>query len=129
MTAGWRYECRVARLLFAEGAFVRRGIALRAGELMVTDLDILALRFAPDLSLRIVVGECKTGAARPVVGPLSKNGWLAILGGAVLLTMVCGVIGQGPFSIFALAAIAAAAVYLLDVRPALREATDGSGNW
>jgi hypothetical protein len=39
------------------------------------------------------------------------------------------VAGTGPFSIFALAALAAAAVYLLDVRPALREATDGSGNW
>ena len=64
-----------------------------------------------------------------VVGPLSKNGWLAILGGAVLLTLLCGVAAYSPLSIFVLAAIVAAAVYLLDVRPALREASDGSGNW
>jgi hypothetical protein len=79
----------------------------------------------------IALVNCLTQRAEafPVVGPLSKNGWLAILGGAVLLTLLCGVAGSGPFSIFSLAAIAAAAVYLLDVRPALREATDGSGNW
>jgi hypothetical protein len=79
----------------------------------------------------IALVNCLTQRAEafPVVGPLSKNGWLAILLGAVLLTLLCGVAGQGPFSIFSLAAITAAAIYLLDVRPALREATDGSGNW
>ena len=79
----------------------------------------------------IALVNCLTQRAEafPAVGPLSKNGWLAILLGAVLLTLLCGVAGTGPFSIFALAALAAAAVYLLDVRPALREATDGSGNW
>jgi len=66
--------------------------------------------------------------AFPVVGSLSKNVWLAILGGATFLTLVCTVTGVS-LSIFAVIGIVAAAVYLLDVRPALRDATDGSGNW
>jgi uncharacterized protein DUF2516 len=80
----------------------------------------------------IALVNCLTQRAEafPVVGPLSKNGWLAILSAAALVTLICGVaLGAGPFSIFTLAAITAAAIYLLDVRPALREATDGSGNW
>jgi hypothetical protein len=66
--------------------------------------------------------------AFPVVGSLSKNTWLAILGGVTILTLLCG-LGPAPFSIFAIIGITAAAIYLLDVRPALRDATDGSGNW
>ena len=58
------------------------------------------------------------------VGSLSKAGWLAILTGALLLTLACGFI-----SIFGFLAVVAAAVYMLDVRPALRDATDGSGPW
>jgi hypothetical protein len=60
-----------------------------------------------------------------VVGSLSKPAWLGILGGAVLLTLLC--FFQLP--ILAFVAITAAAIYLLDVRPALRDATDGSGSW
>jgi hypothetical protein len=67
--------------------------------------------------------------AFPVVGPLSKNAWLAILGGVTMLTLLCVALGQISVSIFAAIGITAAAIYLLDVRPALREATDGSGNW
>lgn len=62
--------------------------------------------------------------AFPVVGSLSKGAWLALLGGSVLVTLFCGII-----SFFGLIAVAAAAVYLLDVRPALRDAIDGSGSW
>ncbi len=66
--------------------------------------------------------------AFPVVGSLSKNGWLAILGGSVLVTLLCS-FTYSRMSIFAFAAITATAIYMLDVRPALRDATDGSGNW
>jgi hypothetical protein len=62
--------------------------------------------------------------AFPVVGSLSKQAWLAILGGAILATLLCGVI-----HIFGFIAVTAAAVYLLDVRPALRDAVDGTGPW
>jgi hypothetical protein len=67
--------------------------------------------------------------AFPVVGSLSKGGWLAILAGAVLVTLVCGNPGFGGISMFAFIAVGAALIYLLDVRPALRDATDGSGSW
>src|SRR5690606_1787971 len=65
--------------------------------------------------------------AFPVVGSLSKVAWLAILGGSVLVTLVC--FRFFLFSIFAFAAVTAALLYLLDVRPALRDAANGSGNW
>jgi len=67
--------------------------------------------------------------AFPVVGSLSKNAWVAILGGSVLLTLLCTTLSGASISIFALAAITATAIYMLDVRPALREATNGSGSW
>jgi hypothetical protein len=66
--------------------------------------------------------------AFPVVGSLSKNAWMAILGGSILLTLLCSVT-PGRISIFALAAITASAIYMLDVRPALRDASNGSGSW
>ena len=66
--------------------------------------------------------------ACPVVGPLSKNACVAILLGSLLATVLCW-IGRTGLSIFAFAAITAAAIYMLDVRPALRDVTDGSGNW
>ncbi len=67
--------------------------------------------------------------AFPAVGSLSKNGWVAILGGSLLLSLICTWAGAGTISIFALAAITATAIYMLDVRPALRDATSGSGPW
>lgn len=68
--------------------------------------------------------------AFPVVGSLSKNAWVAILGGSVLLTLLCTFsTSSSGISIFALAAITATAIYMLDVRPALRDATNGSGPW
>lgn len=63
--------------------------------------------------------------AFPVVGSLTKPAWLAILGGAVLFSVLCGL----RLPILAFAGVTAAAIYLLDVRPALRDATDGSGSW
>jgi hypothetical protein len=67
--------------------------------------------------------------AFPVVGSLSKGGWLAILAGAVLVTLLCGNPNFGGVSMFSFIAVGAALIYLLDVRPALRDATDGSGSW
>jgi len=63
-----------------------------------------------------------------VVGSLSKNAWVAILGGSLLLTLICTFTSPG-ISIFALAGITATAIYMLDVRPALRDAASGSGSW
>jgi hypothetical protein len=66
--------------------------------------------------------------AFPVVGPLTKIAWLGILFGAILITLLCGLSVRG-VSFFGFVAITASAIYLLDVRPALRDASDGSGSW
>jgi len=62
--------------------------------------------------------------AFPAVGSLSKGAWLALIGGAALFSLLLGF-----FSMIGLVAVAAALIYLLDVRPALRDAVDGHGPW
>ncbi len=66
--------------------------------------------------------------AFPVVGSLSKNAWMAILGGSGLITLLCA-FSSPTISIFALVALPAPAIYIITVRPALREAPTGSGTW
>src|SRR5947209_10395701 len=70
--------------------------------------------------------NCLTQRAEafPVVGSIPKGGWLALTFGALVFTLLLGL-----FSIFGMVAVAAALVYLLDVRPALRDAVDGHGSW
>ena len=63
--------------------------------------------------------------AFPAIGTLSKPLWLAIIGGTVLLTMIFYSFG----TLFTLIAVTPALVYLLDVRPAIREITNGGGRW
>ena len=61
------------------------------------------------------------------IGTLPKGAWLAILAVCFLLTFLG--VGGGATSIFGLIGIAAALIYLLDVRPGLRDLTDGKGFW
>lgn len=63
--------------------------------------------------------------AFPAIGTLPKGAWLAILGVCMVLTLLT----RGPISIFGLIGIAAALIYLLDVRVGLRDLTDGKGFW
>lgn len=65
--------------------------------------------------------------AFPAIGTLQKPAWLAIIGVATLLALVTSASGFG--LIFRLIAIAASALYLLDVRRGLRDITDGRGSW
>jgi hypothetical protein len=70
--------------------------------------------------------------AFPVVGSLSKNAWVSILAGSLLLSLICAYFTSDRSttpSIFSLIAITATAIYMLDVRPALRDAASGSGSW
>jgi len=67
--------------------------------------------------------------AFPAIGTMSKTAWLALIGGGLLLTAISPYLLGGVLSIFPLIAIGIAAVYLLDVRPALRDAVDGHGSW
>jgi uncharacterized protein DUF2516 len=76
--------------------------------------------------------NCLTQRAEafPVVGSISKGGWLGITGATIFFTLILGpAFIVGPFGIFGMIAVAAALVYLLDVRPALRDAVDGHGSW
>lgn len=59
------------------------------------------------------------------IGTLSKGLWLAMTGGALLVT----VLFQYAVGLLGFIAITIAAVYLLDVRPALRDAADGPSSW
>jgi Protein of unknown function (DUF2516) len=63
--------------------------------------------------------------AFPAIGTLPKGAWIAILAVCMVLTAL----GYGVLSIFGLIGIAAALIYLLDVRVGLRDLTDGKGFW
>jgi dolichyl-phosphate-mannose--protein O-mannosyl transferase len=58
--------------------------------------------------------------AFPAIGRSSKGLWLALTGSAVVASLVFS-----PMSIFGIAAIVIAAVYLLDIRPRIIEITSG----
>ncbi|GAA2647698.1 DUF2516 family protein [Paractinoplanes durhamensis] len=59
------------------------------------------------------------------IGTLPKGAWAAILAVCIVLTLLV----SGPIGIFSLIGIGAALVYLLDVRPGLKDLSDGKGFW
>ncbi|GAB3968372.1 DUF2516 family protein [Plantactinospora veratri] len=63
--------------------------------------------------------------AFPAIGTLPKGAWVAILAVCLVLTLLL----YRPLNLFALIGIAAALIYLLDVRVGLRDLTDGKGFW
>lgn len=65
------------------------------------------------------------------VGSIPKGGWVAMTGGAVLFTALFGfqLAGGGLSGLIGIIGVVVAAVYLLDMRPALRDAVDGQGPW
>lgn len=63
--------------------------------------------------------------AFPAIGTLPKGAWIAILAVCLVLSLLT----RGAFSLFVLIGIAAALIYLLDVRVGLRDLTDGKGFW
>jgi hypothetical protein len=64
--------------------------------------------------------------AFPAVGTLSKGIWLALTGIGALLTFFLGV---SPFGLLGLIGLTAAAVYILDVRPGIKELSEGGSPW
>lgn len=58
------------------------------------------------------------------IGTLQKPAWLAIIGVSTILAML-----TPGFLLFHLIAVGAAMLYLLDIRPGLRDVTDGRGSW
>lgn len=71
--------------------------------------------------------DCITRPANAfeAAGKLSKPAWLAITGIALAL----GLLFPNPLSLFRLAAVVAAIVYLVDVRPAVKEIQGGGNRW
>lgn len=59
------------------------------------------------------------------IGTLPKGAWAAILAVCIVLTLLV----SGAIGIFGLIGIAAALIYLLDVRPGLKDLSDGKGFW
>jgi choline-glycine betaine transporter len=76
----------------------------------------------------IALIHCVTqrGDGFQAIGTLPKGAWLAILGICFVLTFF-GI--SSPTGIFGLIGLAAALVYLLDVRAGLRDLSDGKGFW
>jgi hypothetical protein len=66
------------------------------------------------------------GEAFQAVGTLPKGAWLAILGGTAVFTWL---FSGSAINLIGLIGVGASAVYLLDVRPAIRDAVDGHGPW
>jgi Protein of unknown function (DUF2516) len=62
-------------------------------------------------------------AAFPAAGKLTKPAWLAITGVAAVMQLLTPAL-----SIFGIVAIVASIVYLVDVRPAVKE-IQGGGRW
>ncbi|ADL49205.1 DUF2516 family protein [Micromonospora aurantiaca] len=73
----------------------------------------------------LVHAVTQRGDGFAALGTLPKGGWVAILAVCLLLTLL----GFGPISLFGLIGIAAGLIYLLDVRPGLRDLHDGRGSW
>jgi Protein of unknown function (DUF2516) len=61
-------------------------------------------------------------------GKQTKPRWLIILGVAAVVGLAGAVYGVGPTSILPVAAFVAAAVYLADVRPKVKEFRRGGGS-
>jgi uncharacterized protein DUF2516 len=93
---------------------------------VVSSVNWLLLVFALLLAVVAFV-HCLTQRpdAFAAINTLPKGAWLAMIGGSALLTLIAGSF----FFMLAMIAITIAAIYLLDVRPALRDAIDGRGSW
>ena len=78
----------------------------------------------------IALIHCVTqrGDGFQAIGTLPKGAWLAILAVCFVLTFF-SMGGGGGTTIFSLIGVAAALIYLLDVRPGLRDLSDGKGFW
>ena len=92
---------------------------LDLSNLLLTVLGLGAL----GLKLFALIDACvRPTAAFPAAGKLTKIAWIAILAAALVLG------GTSVLGLFGLFGVVAAIVYLVDVRPAVRELRGGGGN-
>jgi hypothetical protein len=64
------------------------------------------------------------GAGFQAIGTLPKGAWAGIIGVCLALTMV-----TYGYMLISMIGIAAALVYMLDIRPGLKDLSDGKGFW
>ena len=90
-------------------------------------LDLLILLFALILQAVALI-HCLTqrGDAFQAIGTLPKGAWAGILAVCLLFTLL---MSGGGFRWFSLIGIGAALLYLLDIRPGLKDSSDGKGFW
>lgn len=81
ISQGDELEVRFARMLFWQGSFSRRAINLQRHfhpePLLITDLDLLAVTFSPQLQMVRAIGEAKSGTGKSAARPLDRAIWLA----------------------------------------------------
>lgn len=103
--------------------------AVRFAGPVVDTIELLIFIFAVTIEIAAFV-HCllQRSDAFKAVGTLSKGLWLALTGGAAVLSVL---LLSSPIGILGLIGITAASVYLLDVRPAIRDLAGGgsSGGW
>lgn len=89
-------------------------------------LDLLLMIFSLVIQAVALI-HCLTqrGDGFQAIGTLPKGAWAAILSVCIVLTLLL----RTPLGIFSLIGIAAAMIYLLDVRPGLKDLSDGKGFW
>ena len=89
-------------------------------------IEILLLIFSLVVQVVALI-HCLTqrGDGFQAIGTLPKGAWAAILAVCIVLTLLV----SGASGIFSMIGIAAALIYLLDVRPGLKDLTDGKGFW
>jgi hypothetical protein len=89
-------------------------------------LNLVILLFSLIIQALALI-HCLTqrGDGFQAIGTLPKGAWAAILAVCILLTSVA----RSSTGIFSLIGIAAALIYLLDVRPGLKDLSDGKGFW
>jgi hypothetical protein len=95
----------------------------------VVSVISLTVFIASLITQAVALIHCVTqrGDGFQAIGTLPKGAWLAILAVCFVLTFLG--VGGGATGIFGLIGVAAALIYLLDVRQGLRDLTDGKGSW
>jgi hypothetical protein len=88
-------------------------------------MAVLLLGAAITEVIALVHSITQRADAYTAAGKLTKQAWVGINLACVLVTIV---LGLSPASILGLIAITASLVYLVDVKPALREVSEGGGS-
>jgi uncharacterized membrane protein YfcA len=87
-------------------------------------LTVLSLAIVAMQAFALIDCITRPAKAFEAAGKLTKPAWLAI----TAIALVVGLL-FGPLGILGLAGIVASIVYLVDVRPAVREVQGGGNRW